>query len=266
MALAYVAQSAVSIVIEKLISTAVSYVWERCAGPSAMQEEIQRLQQAFPRIQTILDMYEAKQGAGRLAAEDVLDEMEYYKLEKAVQAGDNKAVKALDNVAATTETLLQLVSQLYNSDVKRQQEDEIRNARETSSFLTEDTICGRNTEKERIVEWLTKPTSDEQENASATVGKVSAFAIVGMGGLGKTTLTQFIYHDEKVRQCFDLVMWVCVSDQFDVTMLTRQILEAAKVWDSLGDKKLNTIQEILKEKLISKKTSIVLIIIASGTF
>ncbi|XP_020095103.1 disease resistance protein RGA2-like [Ananas comosus] len=307
MALAYVAQSAVSIVIEKLISTAVSYVWERCAGPSAMQEEIQRLQQAFPRIQTILDMVErdqtvsTKQNKGLDAwlwqlrdavdqAEDVLDEMEYYKLEKAVQAGDNKvqqgtalnlkrkfadfannifgnddtltrlreAVKALDNVAATTETLLQLVSQLYNSDVKRQQEDEIRNARETSSFLTEDTICGRNTEKERIVEWLTKPTSDEQENASATVGKVSAFAIVGMGGLGKTTLTQFIYHDEKVRQCFDLVMWVCVSDQFDVTMLTRQILEAAKVWDSLGDKKLNTIQEILKEKLISKKFLLVL--------
>ncbi|XP_020095773.1 disease resistance protein RGA2-like [Ananas comosus] len=307
MALALVAEFAASVVIEKLISTAVSDVWERCAGPSAMQEEVQRLQQAFPRIQTILDMVERGQTVGTKQndvldawlwqlrdavdqAEDVLDEMEYYELEKAVQAGHNKvqqgtalnlkrkfadfannifgnddtlmrlreAVKALDNVAAASETLLQLVSQLYNSDVKHQQEDEIRNARETSSFLTEDTICGRDTEKERIVEWLTKPTSDEPENTSTTVGKVSAFAIVGMGGLGKTTLAQFIYHDEKVGEFFDLVMWVCVSDQFDVTMLTRKILEAAKVWDSLGDKRLNTIQEILKEKLISKKFLLVL--------
>ncbi|OAY64261.1 Disease resistance protein RGA2 [Ananas comosus] len=307
MAWALVAESAASVVIEKLISTPISYVWERIAGRSSMQDEIQRLHQALPRIQTILGIVERGQTVTTKQndqldawlwqlrdavdqAEDVLDEMEYYKLEKEVQAGDNKvqqgttlnlkrkfadfannifgnedtlrrlreAVKALDNVAATSETLLQLVSQLYNSDVKRQQEDEIRNARETSSFKTEDTMFGRDTEKERIVEWLTKPTSDEPENASAAVGKVSAFTIVGMGGLGKTTLVQFIYHDEEVRQCFDLVMWVCVSDQFDVTMLTRKILEAAKVRDSLGDKSLNTIQDILKENLISKKFLLVL--------
>ncbi|XP_020110226.1 disease resistance protein RGA2-like isoform X2 [Ananas comosus] len=307
MALAFVAQSAASVVIEKLIGAAVSFVGECGAGLSAMQDEIQRLRQAFPRIRAILTFVEegqtvtTKQNEGLDAwlwqlrdavdqAEDVLDEMEYYELEKAVKAGDNKvrqgtelnlkrkftefannifgnddtltrlrgAVKALDHVAAGSEPLLHLVTQLYNSDVKRQQEDEIRNARETSSFLTEDTICGRDTEKERIVEWLTKPTSDEPENASATVGEVSAFAIVGMGGLGKTTLAQFIYHDEKVRKCFDLVLWVCVSDQFDVAMLTRKILEAANVRESLGDKSLNTIQEILKEKLISKKFFLVL--------
>ncbi|XP_020095775.1 putative disease resistance protein RGA1 isoform X2 [Ananas comosus] len=308
MALAFVAQSAASVVIEKLISTAVSYVGTCGAGPSAMQNEIQRLQQAFPRIQAILDMVEGgqtvdtKQNKGLDAwlwqlrdavdqAEDVLDEMEYYKLEKAVQAEDNKvqqgtaltlkrkfadfannifgnddtltrlreAVKALDNVAAASETLHQLVWQLYNSDGKRQQENEIRNVRETTYLLTEDTMFGRDREKERIVEWLTKPTSDEPENASAAVGKVSAFTIVGMGGLGKTTLAQFIYHDEKVRHCFDLVMWVCVSDQFDVTMLTRKILEAAKVGDSPGDKCcLNTIQDFLKKELISKKFLLVL--------
>ncbi|XP_020082624.1 disease resistance protein RGA2-like [Ananas comosus] len=310
MALAFVAQSAASVVIEKLIGAAVSFVGECGAGLNAMQDEIQRLRQAFPRIRAILTFVEegqtvtTKQNEGLDAwlwqlrdavdqAEDVLDEMEYYELEKAVQAGDNKvrqgtelnlkwkftefadnifgnddtlkrlreAVKALDHVAAGSEPLLQLVTQLYNSDVKRQQEDEIRNARETSSFLTEDTICGRDTEKERIVEWLTKPASDEPENIASAFIKIRirmAFAIVGMGGLGKTTLAQFIYHDKKVRQCFDLVLWVCVSDQFDVAVLTRKILEAANVRDSLGDKTLNTIQEILKEKLISKKFLLVL--------
>ncbi|XP_020095299.1 putative disease resistance protein RGA1 [Ananas comosus] len=312
MALALVAESAASVVIEKLISTAVSYVGTCGARPSAMQDEIQRLQLASLRIRTILAVVEGGQTVTTKQnnvldawlwqlrdavdqADDVHDEMEYYELKKAAQAGDNKvkqgsalnlkrkfadfannifgnddaltrlreavreAVKALDNVAAISEVLLQLVSQLYNSDVKRQHEDEIRNARETSSFLTEDTICGRDTEKERIVEWLTKPTSDEPENASATVGKVSAFAIVGMGGLGKTTLAQFICRDEKVREFFDLVLWVCVSDQFDVAKLTKKMLEAAEIDEKdLRDKSLNAIQEILKKNLISKKFLLVL--------
>ncbi|OAY64260.1 Disease resistance protein RGA2 [Ananas comosus] len=312
MALALVAESAASVVIEKLISTAVSYVGTCGARPSAMQDEIQRLQLASMRIRTILAVVEGGQTVTTKQndvldawlwqlrdavdqADNMHDEMEYYELKKAAQAGDNKvkqgsalnlkrkfadfannifgnddaltrlreavreAVKALDNVAAISEVLLQLVSQLYNSDVKRQHEDEIRNARETSSFLTEDTICGRDTEKERIVEWLTKPTSDEPENASATVGKVSAFAIVGMGGLGKTTLAQFICRDEKVREFFDLVLWVCVSDQFDVAKLTKKMLEAAEIDEKdLRDKSLNAIQEILKKNLISKKFLLVL--------
>ncbi|XP_020095104.1 putative disease resistance protein At3g14460 [Ananas comosus] len=300
MALALVAESAASIVIEKVINTALSYD-EECGGPSNMQDEIQRLQQALPQIQAIsaavegmqnvsteqnkvLDawLWQLRDAAER--AEDVFDELEYYKLEKRVQArggsvlnfkrkftdfaknmfGNDtlnrlrEAVKALDKVAATVGPFLQLASQLYDSNVRCRQEDELRNARATSSFLTESIIYGRDEERDVIVGWLTKPTRDKLENTSAAAGNVSVFAIVGMGGMGKTALTQFVYHDKRVQRCFDLVMWVCVSDRFDAAMLTVKILEAAMVRDSLGDKSLNTIQEILKEKLISKKFLLVL--------
>jgi Leucine-rich repeat (LRR) protein len=46
-----------------------------------------------------------------------------------------------------------------------------------------------------------------------------------MGGIGKTTLAQRIYNDERVDECFELKAWVWASQQFDVTTIIKDILD-----------------------------------------
>ncbi|KAH7846926.1 hypothetical protein Vadar_019840 [Vaccinium darrowii] len=55
---------------------------------------------------------------------------------------------------------------------------------------------------------------------------VSVCAICGMGGLGMSTLAKLVYNDKRVEGQFDLRIWVCVSNDFDVKRQMRAMLES----------------------------------------
>ncbi|XP_027337046.1 putative disease resistance protein RGA1 [Abrus precatorius] len=121
--------------------------------------------------------------------------------------------------------------------------------RETCSFVLESDIIGRDDNKKEIISLLRQ--SHEKE-------RVSVIAIVGIGGLGKTALAQLVYNDLEVKNFFEMQMWVCVSDNFDVKTILKKILESI-TGDQVEDKlSLGNLQRKLHQKISGKKYLLVL--------
>jgi disease resistance protein RPM1 len=55
--------------------------------------------------------------------------------------------------------------------------------------------------------------------------KLSSISVVGMGGLGKTTLVKKVYDSHPIRRSFDTHSWVTVSKSFASTELLRVALQ-----------------------------------------
>ncbi|XP_062013609.1 disease resistance RPP13-like protein 4 [Rosa rugosa] len=74
--------------------------------------------------------------------------------------------------------------------------------------------------------------------------------IVGMGGLGKTTIAQKIFHDLEVVGHFHKLIWVCVSQSFSAERIMRSILEGLgeNVSGAGVTQILSRIQQVLKDK------------------
>ncbi|KAL5564293.1 hypothetical protein UlMin_027457 [Ulmus minor] len=121
---------------------------------------------------------------------------------------------------------------------------------ESYSFVITDEVIGRNDDKKAIIELL---LSDFE-----TKKNVSTIAIVGIGGLGKTTLAQLIFNDEEVKKCFQPKAWVCVSDVFDVKLLVQKIVRSVGGTSPDQNLDLEQLQTQLRSHIEGKKYLLVL--------
>ncbi|CAL5330426.1 unnamed protein product [Camellia sinensis] len=121
--------------------------------------------------------------------------------------------------------------------------------RSQTTCLKEPHIHGRDEDMKQIIELLL--------GDAPTAKKFDVIPIVGMGGIGKTTLAQHIYDHDKVEKHFNMKAWVCVSVDFDILGTTKAILESFTHRPcDLG--KLNEVQVQLRDTLAEKKFLLVL--------
>ncbi|KAH9750910.1 hypothetical protein KPL71_014068 [Citrus sinensis] len=90
---------------------------------------------------------------------------------------------------------------------------------QSTSLIDEEEICGRVDEKNELLSKLLCESSEQQKG-------LHIISIVGMGGIGKTTLAQLASNHDEVNRQFDKILWVCVSDTFDEFRVAKVIVEA----------------------------------------
>ncbi|KAK8473444.1 hypothetical protein PHAVU_001G134500 [Phaseolus vulgaris] len=129
----------------------------------------------------------------------------------------------------------------------------------THSRVNDSDVIGRKHDKEKIIELLMPQNSNDDDDTSLFV-----IPIVGIGGLGKTTLAKFVFNDSRIQECFPMKMWVCVSDDFDIKQLIIKIINSANDQDApphqqnLNMLDLEQLQNQLKNKLSSQNFLLVL--------
>ncbi|KAF8650799.1 hypothetical protein HU200_063703 [Digitaria exilis] len=107
---------------------------------------------------------------------------------------------------------------------------------QTHSYVDEKDVIGRDGDRKEIVQML----------LNARTEKLPVFSIVGIGGLGKTTLAQMILSDAEIRSGFQKLLWVCVSEDFSVP----DIVDLIHLWISNGfipSTKLSDIRQIQQD-------------------
>ncbi|CAJ2652590.1 unnamed protein product [Trifolium pratense] len=128
--------------------------------------------------------------------------------------------------------------------------NEVAEWRQTSSFIAEPKVYGRDDDKENIVQFLLTQARDCEF--------LSVYPIVGLGGVGKTTLAQLVYNDHRLKSnIFHTKIWVCVSEDFSVKRILCSIIESItnEKCDALD---LDVIQRKGRELLQDKRYLLVL--------
>ncbi|KAM4105782.1 hypothetical protein ACB094_04G018700 [Castanea mollissima] len=171
-------------------------------------------------------------------ADDVLDEHAYELLRRKVEIPNQRKRKIYDR--AINEIRL-IRAESINANL-----DTMLN-RETNSFIDNSEVVGREDHVSEIVELVTNSTSE----------KLSVIPIVGMAGLGKTTLAKLVYNHELVESHFNKKIWVCVSDDFDEKNILRGILESL-TGNSCQSEKNEALLKKIKEQLESGRYLLVL--------
>ncbi|MED6123636.1 hypothetical protein PIB30_050983 [Stylosanthes scabra] len=119
----------------------------------------------------------------------------------------------------------------------------------TTRRVEQSKVYGRNTEKERIKQRILGVMYEGEP--------ISVVAIVGMAGVGKTTLSQLLFSDEHVAASFDLRSWVYVSEGSDVLYLTTKVYESLTASNG-GSTSLDILQDQLASLLQGKRFLLVL--------
>ncbi|XP_058111988.1 disease resistance protein RPM1-like [Magnolia sinica] len=120
-------------------------------------------------------------------------------------------------------------------------------------FIEEADLVGIDVPRSQLIEWLVDEDS-----------RLLTISVVGMGGLGKTTLVKKVYDNQQVKKCFETYAWITVSQSFKVEELLRsmvkQFFEEKKDLSPQGSDAMTQVEliQVLRSYLQNKRYVLVL--------
>ncbi|AET01334.2 NB-ARC domain disease resistance protein [Medicago truncatula] len=230
-------------VATRLINRLASAAFDEFGRINGVMDELERLKNTVESIKAVLLDAEDKQELKDvlLPAVDLIDEFLIEDMiHKRDKADKNKVTQVFHSFSLSRAAFCHKMALEIEKIQKR---------RETSSLVLESDIIGREDDKKEIIHLLRQPHGNQN---------VSLIAIVGIGGLGKTTLAQLVYNDGEVQNLFEISMWVCVSENFDVKTIVKNMVESltnSKIDDKLS---LENLQNMLCKNLNGKRFFLIL--------
>ncbi|KAL4600676.1 hypothetical protein ACB092_11G215400 [Castanea dentata] len=242
----------------KLIDRLVKKLKMELVSAGAVLNDAENKQITDPAVKKWLD--ELKDAV--YVADDILDEIAYEALRCKLEAEPTSKVMGFistfvnsfdKRIQSELENILeQLESITKQKDVLRLAKvaaAELPSRPLTTSCPEEYGVFGRDKDMEAIF--------DIFQSDDASDKGICVVPIVGMGGVGKTTLARLIYNDTRVEESFDLKAWVCVSEDYNYFRIAKTIFE--EVTSSACDiQTINLLQNKIREKFKGKKVFLVL--------
>ncbi|XP_030525875.1 disease resistance protein RGA2-like isoform X2 [Rhodamnia argentea] len=257
-------------VLQKLGSLALQ---EDALVDGGMEAELRKLQYALASIKGVLLDAEEKQGHNRKLrawleqlkdvlydVEDLLDDVQCEALRKKLNGQRRKHgkvryffscsspftfnLKMGKKICEIGGRLKQMVGEIEGFGLSKRTCDVggvgVR-VREMKPNLVRgfDPIIGRDADKDKIIELLM------QQDPPRDGANLSMIPIVGIGGSGKTALASLVFNDARVREDFDLTIWVSMPDDFDVRLVVERIIQC-KLGPNLNNLDYPQLQTLLR--------------------
>ncbi|MED6159104.1 hypothetical protein PIB30_039252 [Stylosanthes scabra] len=264
-------------VIQIVIDNVTSLIQNEAGPILSFNEDLEKLKSRLTSIKTTLQDAEEKQFTqssikdAAYMLDDILDECATHALE--LHDGENSGLpgkfqcsclssfnpKHVSFRCKTTKKMKMVRDRL--DDIAKERHDfhlkeivmdtrtGVMDWRQTTSLITQPQVYGREKERDNIIDFLVGDASNSQD--------LSVYPILGVGGLGKTTLAQLIFNHERVVQHFELRIWVCVSEDFSLIRMTKAIIQSAS-GHACEDMELEPLQRRLGDIIERKRYLLVL--------
>ncbi|XP_050256212.1 putative disease resistance protein RGA3 [Quercus robur] len=194
-------------------------------------------------------------------ADNVLDEFSYESFWQKVRIQNqmmdqvrNFSLCNLDKVKTIKQLLDIIVNDVANSGLRMELVSSIPKISldmNIDSLLDDSKVIGREYDIKKIVNLLISSSNQKD---------ISVLPIMGMAGIGKTTLAKLVYNNELLKKHFDVLAWVNVGKNFDVEGILREILKSLgeDLGDCWGRKFFDKVLEICAKILWAKKYLLIL--------